>query len=93
MVRNGIFLQAYNAQAAVSDAHLIVAHAVSNQGPDQEHLVPMLERVNCGEPPRVFSADTGYFAATNVAYCEAQALTPTLRSAVILIRRTSKAFR
>ena len=72
MVRNGTFLQAYNAQAAVSDAHLIVAHGVSNQPPDQEHLVPMLERVkeNCGETARTFSADSGYFSADNIDYCE-----------------------
>lgn len=76
MVRNGTFLQGYNAQSAVSDAHLIVAHGVSNQPPDHEHLVPMLERVkeNCAEAARTFSADSGYFSADNVAYCETEGI-------------------
>jgi Transposase DDE domain len=76
MVRNGVFLQAYNAQAAVSESQVIVAHAVTNQPPDQEHLVPMLERVreNCGCLPEIFSADTGYWSEPNAAYCEANAL-------------------
>ena len=76
MVRNGAFLQGYNAQAAVSDDHVIVAHGVSNQPPDQEHLVPMLERLkeNVGEPARMFTADSGYFGAENMAYCEAQGI-------------------
>jgi len=76
MVRNGVFLQAYNAQAAVCESQVIVAHAVTNQPPDQEHLVPMLERVreNCGRLPEILSADTGYWSERNVAYCEANAL-------------------
>ena len=74
MVRNGVFLQGYNAQAAVSESQVIVAHGVSNQPPDAEHLVPMLERTktNCGAAPEVFTADAGYLSADNVAYCEAQ---------------------
>jgi transposase len=76
MVRNGVFLQAYNAQAVVSESQVIVAHAVTNQPPDQEHLVPMLERVqeNCGGLPEILSADTGYWSERNAAYCEANGL-------------------
>jgi transposase len=76
MVRNGVFLQAYNAQAVVSESQMIVAHAVTNQQPDQEHLVPMLERVreHFGRLPEVLSADTGYWSERNAAYCEANAL-------------------
>ena len=61
MVRNGEFLQGYNAQAAVSESQVIVAHALTNQPPDQEHLVPMLERVreHCGQLPAVLTADAG----------------------------------
>jgi hypothetical protein len=72
MVRNGEFLQGYNAQAAVSESQVIVAHALTNQQPDQEHLVPMLERVreNCGTLPQVLTADAGYLSKDNVAYCE-----------------------
>jgi transposase len=76
MVRNGVFLQAYNAQAVVSESQVIVAHAVTNQPPDQQHLVPMLERVrqHCGRLPEVLSADTGFWSESNAAYCEANAL-------------------
>jgi hypothetical protein len=73
MVRNGVFLQAYNAQAVVSESQVIVAHALTNQPPDQEHLVPMLERVrhHCGRLPETFSADSGYWSEHNAAYCDA----------------------
>jgi transposase len=71
MVRNGAFLQAYNAQAAVSEDQIIVAHGVTNDGTDAEQLAPMLERVrvNCGEPAKIVTADTGYLSQKNVAYC------------------------
>jgi transposase len=73
MVRNGVFVQAYNAQVAVSESQVIVAHAVTNQPPDQEHLVPMLEllRGNCGELPETLSADAGFWSERNIAYCDA----------------------
>jgi hypothetical protein len=73
MVRNGVFLQAYNAQAVVSESQVIVAHALTNQAPDQEHLVPMLERTrqHCGRLLETFSADSGYWSERNAAYCDA----------------------
>ena len=64
------FLQGYNGQAAVDEAHqVIVACALTNQPPDVEHLVPMLERVveNCGEVPTTLTADAGYFSEDNIA--------------------------
>jgi hypothetical protein len=72
MMRNGVFMQAYNAQAAVSEDQIIVAHGISNNGGDAEHLVPMLERVreNCGQMPAVFTADNGYLSEANCGYCE-----------------------
>jgi transposase len=72
MIRNGVFMQAYNAQAAVSEDQIIVAHGISNNGADAEHLVPMLERVreNCGQMPTVFTADNGYLSEANVGHCE-----------------------
>ena len=84
MVRNGEFLQGYNAQAAVSESQVIVAHALTNQPPDQEHLVPMLERVreHCGQLPAVLTADAGYLCEDNVAYCENHAV-----DAYIAVRR------
>jgi hypothetical protein len=63
------FVQAYNCQiAADGQAQIIVAHAVTNQPPDAEHLVPMIEKVveNCGRAPEATSADAGYFSEGNV---------------------------
>ena len=73
MLRDGAWLQAYNAQAAVDEEHqIIVAAAVSNQAPDSEYFVPMLRRVvgNCGAVPERVTADSGYFSAAAVAYAE-----------------------
>ena len=63
------FVQGYNCQAAVDSEHqIIVAHAVTNQPPDVEHLIPMVEKVvrNCGAIPEKWSADAGYFSEKNV---------------------------
>ena len=73
MVRDGAFLQAYNAQLAVDEAHqIIVAAAVSNQAPDVEYFEPMLRRVvtNCGAVPVRTTADAGYFSGANVRAAE-----------------------
>ncbi len=44
MLKDGAYLQAYNAQVVVDEhAQVIVAEGVSNQAPDQQHLVPMLQ--------------------------------------------------
>jgi transposase len=71
MHRNGAFLQAYNAQAAVSEDQIILAHGVTNNPTDTNQLIPMLERVaeNCGRPAAVMTADTGYLSEANVTYC------------------------
>jgi transposase len=73
MVRNGVWVQGYNAQCAVSESQVIVAHGVTNQPPDQQHLVPMLERVreHCGRLPQQLSADTAYLSERNIGYCQA----------------------
>lgn len=79
MVRDGAFVQAYNGQIAVDEAHqIIVAAALSNQAPDAEYLEPMLERVveNCGAVPERTTADSGYFSAANVAAAEAMGTEP-----------------
>ena len=73
MLRDGTFVQAYNAQAAVDDSHqIIVAAALSNQGPDVEYFKPILNRVvdNCDAVPECTTADSGYFSAANVGYAE-----------------------
>ena len=73
MHRNGVFMQAYNAQAVVSEDQIIVAHGVTNNGADNEQLIPMLERMRAaaGAMPSELTADNGYLAEANVAYCEA----------------------
>jgi transposase len=78
MFRDGSFLQAYNAQIAVDEEHqIIVAAALSNQGPDTEYFDPMLRRVvdNCGVPSRV-TADAGYFSPSNVKLAESMGTEP-----------------
>jgi len=63
------FIQGFNAQAAVDEAHqIIVAQALTNQPPDVEHFIPMLEQVveNCGGVPTVATTDAGYFSEENV---------------------------
>lgn len=71
------FVQGYNAQIAVDEAlQIIVALGVSNQSPDCEHLVPMLDRIvaNCGAPPQRASADNGYLSDGNVARAESRGI-------------------
>lgn len=54
MTTNDGLVQGYNAQAAIDEhAQIIVAQALTNQPPDVDHLVPMVERVvdNCGAAP------------------------------------------
>lgn len=63
------FVQAYNAQAAVDGEHqIVVASMVSQQSPDNAHLIPMLRRVaqNLGKLPTAASADSGYYSEANV---------------------------
>jgi transposase len=79
MVKDGAYVQAYNAQLAVDEkAQVIVAHAVTNQAPDHEHLGPMLERIqrNTGRVPKRASLDTGYYSDANVRACEAMKTDP-----------------
>lgn len=71
MVRNGTFLQAFNAQAAASEDQIIVAHGLTNDPTDARHLKPMVERIakNCGAFPTVLTADTGYLSDGNITAC------------------------
>ena len=65
------FIQAYNAQAAVdAESQVIVAHDVSNQPVDTEHLQPMVEQVIARHRrrPRRLLADAGYCSEANLAY-------------------------
>ncbi len=69
MERGGSYLQGYNCQAAVDDAHqVIVAQAVTNQSPDNGNLAPMVElaEANRGASPDVTTADAGYWSPEGV---------------------------
>lgn len=73
MQRDGSWLQAYNAQIAVDEEHqIIVAAALSNQGPDAGYFEPMLRRIvrNCDAVPERVTADAGYFSIDNVHCAE-----------------------
>lgn len=73
MLKDGAYLQAYNAQIIVDDhAQMIVAEGVSHQAPDQEHLVPMVRSAleNCGDAPKKMTADNGYLSVTNIEFCD-----------------------
>lgn len=63
------FVQGYNCQTMVDDANqIIVAQEVTNQPPDVQHLLPMLEATiaNCGDVPDEMTADAGYLSEANV---------------------------
>jgi chemotaxis protein histidine kinase CheA len=77
MKRDGSYLQGYNCQAVVDEANqIILAEGVTNQAPDQEHLIPMMKRTksNTGRTPKVLTADTGYMSADNATYCESEGI-------------------
>ena len=81
MVRDGGFLQGYNAQIAVDEGHqIIVAAALSNQAPDVQYLEPMIRRVvdNCDAVPAITTGDAGYFSADNVGAAEHMGTEPLI---------------
>lgn len=77
MKRGESYLQGFNCQAVVDEENqLILAEGVTNQAPDQEHLIPLMKRVksNTGRTPTVLTADTGYMSSDNVKYCEGEGI-------------------
>ena len=79
MKQDGAFIQGYNAQAVAESSHqIIVGCAVTNQAPDQEHLLPLVEEVqkNCGDYPEELLADAGYWAEDHVGQCEKRGIDP-----------------
>ena len=79
MVKDGAYIQAYNAQIIVDEAHqVIIAHGVSDQPPDQEYLVPMVARMVAlgAEVPKALLADSGYFSADNVQALQDRGIDP-----------------
>jgi transposase len=72
MHASGTYMQAYNAQLAVEETHqIIVAQALTNQGPDVQHLAPIVERIreNIGNYPDKVTADAGFWSEENAQYC------------------------
>lgn len=67
------FLQGYNAQAAVSEDHIVVAAELTNAANDSTQLVPMIdatrENLTGVDGPEVgsFVADAGYWSAENLS--------------------------
>ena len=79
MKRDGAYLQGYNCQAVVDEAHqIVVACAVTNQAPDPEHLPPLTEQinVNLGAFPDQLLGDTGYWDEEHVSFCEQREIDP-----------------
>ena len=75
MVDKGAFVQAYNGHLAVDGEHqIIVAAALSNQAPDAEYFIPMLDRVlaGCAQIPEAVLADAGFFSDANVRRAQAR---------------------
>jgi transposase len=67
------FLQGYNAQAAVSEDHIVVAADVTNVGNDTTCFEPMVTATNANlagagaDPVGVFVADAGYWSTDNAS--------------------------
>ena len=73
------YIQGYNGQAVVdSTSQIIVAHGLSNQSPDAEYFVPLLDMAvaNLGQAPAVVTADNGYFSERNVSSALAHKILP-----------------
>ena len=70
----GGFIQAYNAQVAVDEAHqVIVACAVSPQPNDTKGFLPLLSEIKTqlGCHPEKVSADSGFYSRANLLEAEA----------------------
>jgi transposase len=72
METGGTFVQGYNCQLAVDEAHqIILAQAVTNQSPDNGNLVPIVEQVLafCEALPEHVTADAGYWTPQAPEIC------------------------
>jgi len=79
--KKGAYEQAYNGQVVADEhSHVILAHGLSNQAPDNEYFAPMLARteVNLGHAPETATADAGYFSQDNVRSALHRNITPYL---------------
>ncbi len=65
----GGYIQGYNAQAAVdAKSQVIVMAAVTQENPDNQHLLPMVEELKreLGQLPRKLLVDAGYFSEAQI---------------------------
>lgn len=73
---NGV-QQAYNGQIAVDEQHgFIVGVGLTNDPFDDDQLIPLLKHVEKtnGRLPEKVTADTGYFTAENINFCNERTL-------------------
>ena len=73
------FAQAYNAQAAVDEAHqIIVGRGVTNEANDKRQVRPLTEdiKANTGKAPGKASGDSGYYSEANIEYLEGKGIDP-----------------
>ncbi len=73
----------YNVQAALDTPHhLIVAHEVTNVGPDRHHLTSMARRaqVAMGTEELIVLADRGYYAGEEILSCTRAGIVPLVPS-------------
>lgn len=73
----GAFLQGYNCQAVVDEAHQIIVGAeVMARAPDQGHLVPMVATMEAqlGRLPERLLSDAGYFSEAGIRAVEARGI-------------------
>jgi transposase len=70
--QRGGFVLGYTGEIAVSDDHLIVAQRVTQNATDNGSLLPMIDEVKrqCGAPPTVALADSGFFSIHNIEQME-----------------------
>lgn len=63
------FVQAYNAQVAVTEAQLIIGQAVTQETNDKKQLIPMITIIEeqSGVTPTPLLADAGYCSDANLA--------------------------
>jgi transposase len=71
----GAFVQSYNAQLAVdAKSQVIVAMGLTQEGPDQNHLVPMVDEIEreLGRLPPKLLSDAGYFSEAAIRSVQAR---------------------
>jgi hypothetical protein len=82
----GKMLQGYNCQEAIDGDHqVIVAMRLSNQHPDVEHLLAMLECTiaSAAQAPQTLIVDAGYWSEEQAAGCKERDVDPHSASGIL----------